>query len=137
MTLQLVQYSDTSLALRKVCRSDFSLGLRDINEMFFLLREQDGLGLAAPQVGIDARLFVTHWDEVFINPRIVELRGPFRAVREGCLSLPNVSTIVNRWSWIRLASGQVFRGSHAAIIQHEIDHLNGILIIDPIHQGVH
>ena len=54
--------------LRKVCRADFVIGDKTLDRMFALMREKGGLGLAAPQVGIDARLFVTEWGEVFVNP---------------------------------------------------------------------
>ena len=54
------------------------------------MRQHGGLGLAAPQVGINARLFVAHWGEVFVNPLIVESVGSYLAV-EGCLSLPGVA----------------------------------------------
>ena len=65
--MQLVS-SDTPI-LRKVCRPDFTITADEISQMFLLMREKNGLGLAAPQVGIDARLFVTGWGEVFVNPR--------------------------------------------------------------------
>ena len=67
LTMQLVRPDDP--ILRKVCRPDFMLTADDINQMLCLLEETGGLGLAAPQVGIDARFFVTDWGEVFVNPR--------------------------------------------------------------------
>ena len=62
--------------LHHVCRSDSTVSLDEIRQMFLLMREQNGLGLAAPQVGIDARLFVTHWGEIFVNPKIVQHTEP-------------------------------------------------------------
>jgi len=104
--------------LRKVCRADFEISV-----------ETKGLGLAASQVGIDARFFVTAWGEVFVNPRVVETGRPVRST-EGCLSLPGVTAQVGRWNHIRLADGRVYNGTRALVVQHEIDHLDGILITD-------
>jgi peptide deformylase len=125
--VQLVS-SDTPI-LRKVCRPDFTITADEISQMLSLLRETGGLGLAAPQVGIDARLFVTEWGEVFINPRVVDIAGPIRPT-EGCLSLPNITATVDRWAKIRLADGRIYEGQRAVVILHEIDHLDGVLITD-------
>lgn len=116
--------------LRRVCRVDFRVSLRQINNMFFLLREKGGWGLAAPQVGIDARLFVTAWGEVFINPIITGRLDPAES-EEGCLSLPGVVARKHRWQHILLADGTEYDGMQAITIQHEINHLDGTLITDP------
>ena len=125
--MQLVS-SDTPI-LRKVCRPDFTITADEISQMFLLMREKNGLGLAAPQVGIDARLFVTGWGEVFVNPRVVAVVGPIRPT-EGCLSLSGVTAAVVRWARIRLADGRIYEGQQAVVILHEIDHLDGVLITD-------
>ena len=126
--MQLVS-SDAPI-LRKVCRPDFTITADGINQMFLLcVKENGGLGLAAPQVGIDARLFVTAWGEVFVNPRVVAVAGPIRPT-EGCLSLPGVTAAVDRWARIRLADGRIYEGQQAVVILHEIDHLDGVLITD-------
>lgn len=125
--MQLVKPTD--LILRKVCRADFTVSLTTIQQMFDLLRQVRGLGLAAPQVGIDARLFITEWGEVFINPRIVRINGAIH-VTDSCLSLPGFIAGVDRWNHIRLADGRVYNSTRALIVQHEIDHLDGILITD-------
>ena len=125
--MQLVRPDDP--ILRKVCRPDFTITADEINQMLYLLDETGGLGLAAPQVGIDARLFVAEWGEVFINPRVVGIAGPIR-VAEGCLSLPNVTATIDRWAKIRLADGRIYEGQRAVVILHEIDHLDGVLITD-------
>ena len=125
--MQLVRPDDP--ILRKVCRSDFTITADEINQMLCLLKENGGLGLAAPQVGIDARLFVTEWGEVFINPRVVGIASPIR-VTEGCLSLPGVTATIDRWAKIRLADGRIYEGQQAVVILHEIDHLDGVLITD-------
>lgn len=125
--MQLVS-SDAPI-LRKVCRPDFTITADGISQMFLLMREKNGLGLAAPQVGIDARLFVTAWGEVFVNPRIVAVAGPIRPT-EGCLSLSGATAAVDRWARIRLADGRIYEGQQAVVILHEIDHLDGVLITD-------
>jgi peptide deformylase len=98
--------------------------------MLYLLAETDGLALAAPQVGIDARMFVTNWGQVFVNPGILRVEGKRVSTTEGCLSLPGVTRYKSRWSKIILAGGDVYEGGKAIVIQHEIDHLNGRLITD-------
>ena len=120
---------DPDPILRRRCRSDLSISFRDLDEMFALMRDADGLGLAAPQVGIDGRLFVTTWGEVFINPRIVAVLEPYIST-EGCLSLPGRIVRIQRYKIIRLADGRTFEGEQAQVIQHECDHLSGILITD-------
>ncbi len=75
--------------LHTICRGFFTVTREDIEEMFALMQRYGGLGLAAPQVGINAQLFVAHWGEVFVNPVILE--GVFSyPAEEGCLSLPGV-----------------------------------------------
>ncbi|MHB8108239.1 MAG: peptide deformylase [Candidatus Cryosericum sp.] len=127
--------------LHQRCRAGFTVTLDQINQMFALVSKKNALGLAAPQVGIDARLFVTHWGEVFVNPRTIKTDK--RVIcNEGCLSLPGVYREVPRWRWILLADGHVYTDDQAIVIQHELDHLNGRLITDPpdrpddIHQHI-
>ncbi len=107
-----------------------------------------GIGLAAPQVGVSKRLFVIDLgkDEneekksellTFINPQIIESRGKMK-YEEGCLSIPEIREYVERPSWVKVKalsiSGQEFEleaeGLLAICIQHELDHLNGVLFID-------
>jgi len=116
--------------LHHVCRSGFILDADVIQQMFHLLEALGGLGLAAPQVGIDARLFVTARGEVFVNPRILRVEGQYVSAQEGCLSLPGVTRFKSRCQRIILAGGDTYEGQQAVVIQHEIDHLNGILITD-------
>jgi peptide deformylase len=100
-----------------------------------------GIGLAAPQVGIPLRIFVMDdrrgGARVLIDPVIEEGRGTVRA-EEGCLSLPGIFADVERSQWVRVAAvdaeGQPLQltaeGLEARIIQHELDHLDGVLFID-------
>jgi peptide deformylase len=125
--MQLVSPNDP--ILHRVCRPDFMLEVETIAQMVYLMEETGGLGLAAPQVGIDARFFVTAWGEVFANPRIVY--GIDRVPsEEGCLSLPSVTRVKRRCRKIVMEDGRTFEGQQAIVIQHETDHLDGILITD-------
>ncbi len=125
--MQLVRPDDP--ILHRVCRPDFVLRANIIQQMFRLLEETGGLGLAAPQVGIDARFFVSIWGEVFVNPKIAHRENEMQR-QEGCLSLPDVIRLKKRCYKIILADNRAYEGQSAIVIQHEIDHLNGILITD-------
>lgn len=114
--------------LEKVCQSNFTIPEKLIPEMFRLLKQHQAYGLAAPQVGIDARFFVTCWGEIFINPIITWHSCDRKQVREGCLSFPNKSVSKIRHNRI-VVGGHQYSGLKAWIIQHELDHLNGITII--------
>ncbi len=123
----LVAYNDP--ILHKVCRADFVLDTFIIDQMFNEIVLRKALGLAAPQIGIDARFFVTRWGEVFFNPQIALKEIPC-TVDEGCLSLPGVNRAMQRFNRITLLDGRVYTERRAVVIQHELDHLNGILITD-------
>jgi len=103
-----------------------------------LLRDTDAVSLSAPQIGWDARVFV-FGDEVIINPRILKVKGPMKTSRESCSSLKELGYVkVSRYDYIHLEWSTVnkkrisreFRGGLARIMQHELDHLNGIMISD-------
>ena len=112
--------------------------------MFELMRESKGVGLAAPQVGQNIRLFVAnptgeaHDDRVYINPSLSEPDGGEEEGEEGCLSLPEINAKIMRNKTLRIDAqdleGKPFTdtqsGYIARIWQHEFDHLNGTLIID-------
>ncbi len=108
-----------------------------------LMEEAAGVGLAANQAGIDKSLFIAKLgDEVyaFVNPEILPLSSETVIDEEGCLSIPGVWVDVERHRKIRLTAqnleGQPIRVEledyFARVVQHEIDHLNGVLIIDRI-----
>ena len=115
--------------LRTPCRPDFVIDTGTIAEMFNFMLANNGLGLAAPQVGINARLFVTRWGEVFASPIIARREIPCFTY-EGCLSLPGIERGVARFHKIVLADGREYTGGRAVVIQHETDHLDGILLTD-------
>jgi peptide deformylase len=123
---------------------------RLIKEMAKTLKENNGVGLAAPQVGEFLRLFIVEIPKtdyspgfpltVFINPQIKEKSKEIKTDEEGCLSLPNIWGQVPRYQKIKVEAlnekGEKFslfcEDFLARVIQHEIDHLDGILFIDRI-----
>jgi peptide deformylase len=129
--------------LRGICEpvERFDGWLSDVlDEMHALMRAHNGIGLAAPQAGITRRVFVAEIEGRRIclaNPVIMDCSGRDEMV-EGCLSLPGVSVRLERDLEIEVRgySARGRRSSHrihglwARVIQHEIDHLNGVLISD-------
>ena len=111
-------------------------------EMFDTMDEAEGVGLAAPQVGISKRFFVVTADDgirrVFINPQIVYTSSTLSDYEEGCLSLPGFNEVIRRPEKVTCSAinefGKPFTleadGLLARIIQHENDHLDGILFTD-------
>ncbi|MBH3424546.1 MULTISPECIES: peptide deformylase [Pseudomonas] len=122
-----------------------------VSDMFETMRDGRGVGLAAPQIGVSARIIVFEFsgDEerapgeplippsVLINPVILSGEG-WAEGREGCFSIPGKIGIVPRYTTIEYTAQDIdglkvqgkAEGFHARIIQHEVDHLNGILYID-------
>jgi len=113
-----------------------------VERMFETMKLGKGVGLAAPQVGLGQRLFVMQIDgdkqRVFINPEIVETSVDLDTFEEGCLSIPGVYADLERPAEIRVQAwnerGRRFvigaDGFLARVIQHELDHLNGVLFTD-------
>jgi len=113
---------------------------RLIEQMILTMREAKGVGLAAPQVGVGKRVFVVEVKQriqVFIDPEVVKKEGAEVDV-EGCLSIPGTVAELPRAHWVEVkAKNRKGRGVRlraegllARVIQHEIDHLDGILITD-------
>ena len=131
--------------LRKKCREVEQIDRRLltlIKDMFETMYEADGVGLAAPQVGILKRLFVIDIGDgplVFINPEIIETSGS-QTDEEGCLSLPGRMEEVTRPNYVKARAinekGEAFEIEAeellARAILHENDHLNGTLFIDKV-----
>lgn len=117
-----------------------------ISTMFEVMRNEGGIGLAAPQIGVSHRIIVVSIDEkgferfALINPVIEYSSDRKSAMEEGCLSVPGIRADVKRSSKIVVSgfgrSGRQInievRGLLARVIQHEVDHLNGVLFIDRI-----
>jgi peptide deformylase len=122
-----------------------------IEDMFETMYHSEGMGLAAPQIGKSIRLFVIDgnpiaedepelegFKKVYINAHITEKCGDLVPMNEGCLSIPKLREEVKRNSHIRINyydenwqfHDEVFDGYKARIIQHEYDHLDGVLFVD-------
>lgn len=118
---------------------------RFFDDMIETMYTDDGVGLAAPQVGISKQILIASpknqpgTEVVICNPVIEESRGT-QIGPEGCLSFPGVFADVPRADWIRLRYQdrhgktvvQELKDFFARVVQHEMDHLNGILLIDRV-----
>lgn len=142
--LQIIIYPDPRL--RTICRDvecfDDNLAVL-AKRMLVLMREHEGVGLAAPQVGQSLRLFVCNPtgdpkdDRVYVNPRLTDLAGEADR-EEGCLSIPDVNVNVRRPLTCKMhafdLSGKAVEEEATDLLarcwQHECDHLDGRLIID-------
>lgn len=125
-----------------------------IDNMFKTMYNAEGVGLAAPQVGFDDRIFVVDlapladeenpeykaFKKVFINARILNRTGEIITHEEGCLSIPGINEGVPREDTIEIEyldenfhpHHETFSGFTARVIQHEYDHVDGILFVDRI-----
>jgi len=124
-----------------------------IADMFETMYNADGVGLAAPQIGLQIRVLVMDlsplaeedpafngFKKVMINARITTIEGEEKLVEEGCLSFPGIHEKVSRKNKIRIqyldenfvSHDEEYEGYIARVIQHEYDHLEGILFIDHI-----
>jgi len=140
--------------LRKVTR-DISPDYPDLktllDDMFETMYKAEGVGLAAPQIGREDRILVVdlnpyakddpalkNFKKVFINAHIIERDGEEIISEEGCLSIPNIHEKVPRKNKIRIRyfdenfhpCDEVYEGLKARVIQHEYDHLEGIMFVD-------
>lgn len=142
--LKIISYPDPRLRRVSVPVEDFDDNLRAlVRRMFELTREAKGVGLAAAQVGQNIRLFISNHtqkpedDRVYVNPVLFDAEGEETA-QEGCLSLPNINVDVVRAQSVKIQAKDISgnpieqfeTGYIARIWQHELDHLNGILLID-------
>jgi peptide deformylase len=139
---QIRQYGDAVLRMRAgdVDRFDEEL-VRVAERMTELMHDADGVGLAATQVGILRRMFVFSRDGediVLVNPVITRLGGSAETDDEGCLSLGTVRVPVERQVEVTISGRDAtgadveleLEGMPARVVQHELDHLDGVLIID-------
>ncbi len=145
--LDVVHYGNP--ILRKECKpvTDYSILPELVENMFDTMYEEEGIGLAANQVGIDLNLMiidVSHTDEaedacIFVNGEIIDSSG-LSEMEEGCLSIPEIRLPVKRPEIIKfkyqLPDGSEhideFSGLLGRAIQHEMDHLKGVFIIDRV-----
>ncbi|MCK9156791.1 MAG: peptide deformylase [Paludibacteraceae bacterium] len=124
-----------------------------VDDMFLTMYHADGVGLAAPQIDLSIRLFVIDlnilaeekpefkgFKKAFINAKIVERSEELESCEEGCLSLPGINEMVKRPKQIRIQYynekfeffDEVYDGYKARVIQHEYDHLEGLMFIDHV-----
>jgi len=139
-----VQFGDPVLKSKASPVANFGPELRaEVERMIAIMRDGMGVGLAATQVGVLRRLLVFQAGSdaeptALINPEIEWLSGEAVVAEEGCLSLPKVSMDVERPLYVRVGGRDVegeaitieAAGLEARVLQHEIDHLDGILILD-------
>jgi peptide deformylase len=124
-----------------------------ITNMWETMYFAKGVGLAAPQIGLSIRLFIIdttpYYEDkkmnkglkkIFINPEIIDESGALWAFEEGCLSIPNIHADVERTTHVKLRyldenfneHIEVFDEMNARVIQHEYDHIQGVLFIEKI-----
>ena len=124
-----------------------------IADMFETMDHAEGVGLAAPQIGLPVRVVVINLDvlsddlpeykgfrKAYINAHILEVGGELESMEEGCLSLPGIHETVKRGNKIRVkyldenleAHEEVVEGYLARVMQHEFDHLDGKVFVDHI-----
>lgn len=156
MILPIVAYGDPVLKKKAVDITPEYPGLKElIQNMFDTMYKAQGVGLAAPQIGKSIRLFIVDatpfsedgehpelegFKKVFINPIILEENGEEWPYQEGCLSIPKIREDVQRQPELVLSYydenfkhyEESFDGMAARVIQHEYDHIEGILFIDKI-----
>lgn len=146
--LKIVKYGESSLRQPTKEVVKFSKKIRTlVDDMFDTMYTNNGVGLAAPQVGEALRIFVIDVSDpqeaaqplIFINPKIVRKSGAMNSY-EGCLSFPEAYTYVRRYSHV-VVKAQNLEGRYFTLesegetlltkaLQHEFDHLNGVLFID-------
>jgi len=151
--LRVLKYPHPQLRAPNAEVSTFDDELRDLSRrMFRMMYASKGVGLAAPQVGVNKRLLVFNpeGDErkmsaecVLVNPTIVERAEGTELDDEGCLSFPGFGAKVTRAKWVKVKAlnlkGKPFTkkyaGWEARIFQHEYDHLDGTLYVDRLDAG--
>lgn len=154
MKLPLTYYGDP--VLRKKCLpvDEITDEIRQlVNDMIETMEANNGIGLAASQVGQLVRIFVTQvpfqnesgdYDDgtlrVFINPEVIEFSDEKSELSEGCLSIPKVTGTVVRPNYVKIKAMDVegnefteeFYGLESHCVLHENDHINGVLFVDRI-----
>jgi peptide deformylase len=143
--LNIVTLGDERLKKHSILVPDFDGEIDSlIEQMFETMHANKGIGLAAVQVGKLIRLFITHVPKdaprVFVNPEMIETSVDLGSFEEGCLSIPEVNADVVRPMQVKVQAWNV-KGRPfsldaddmlARVIQHEFDHLNGVLFIDRV-----
>ncbi|MDZ7318131.1 MAG: peptide deformylase [candidate division KSB1 bacterium] len=146
--MRIIKYGNPILRMkaRRVEKIDARIQ-KLVDDMILTMKEDGGIGLAAPQVAESVALLVVDHSlitedgkpEAYINPQILSAEGE-SLMEEGCLSIPEIRADVKRPEKITLSfqsidgasHEQQFEGLLARVLQHEIDHLNGVLFVDRI-----
>mmetsp|Transcript_14432 Transcript_14432/g.43739 ORF Transcript_14432/g.43739 Transcript_14432/m.43739 type:complete len:258 (-) Transcript_14432:501-1274(-) len=147
--LEIVKYPHPALRAKseELREDEFGEAAQIAKRMLALMYEANGVGLAAPQVGINKRLMVFNpegrrekWleESILINPRIVATSAKTDVDAEGCLSFPGLQGDVERHRWIKVEAlttkgkpmKKKYEGFLARIFQHEYDHLEGVVYVD-------
>jgi len=142
--LKIIYYPDPRLKKISAAVIEFDDALRELSaQMFEMMRKEKGVGLAAPQVGHNIRLFVMNAtgepqdDRAYVNPQLTDAEGDEEG-EEGCLSIPELRVKVVRSKSLKMIAKdlqgnpieQSADGFVARVWQHETDHLNGVLLTD-------
>jgi peptide deformylase len=142
MALDIKTFGDPVLKTRAAPVENFDEALERLTEeMFDTMREKDGVGLAANQVGRLKRVLVASVEDedfVIVNPVLTDRSDATERGQEGCLSIPGIQVEVERPTAVTVtgqdASGEPLRieatDMLARVMQHEVDHLDGVLILD-------
>jgi peptide deformylase len=150
MILPIVAYGDPVLKkeAKNISKDELDLA-KLVEDMFDTMNNAGGIGLAAPQIGKSIRVFIADaspleeeatkdFKRVFVNPTILEEFGEEWSYNEGCLSIPGIRGEVIRPSKLKIhyfdenwnEHTEEFEGMPARIIQHEYDHIEGVLFVD-------
>ena len=152
MILPIIAYGDSVLKKRAQEINPDHPELKSLlDNMFETMYNANGVGLAAPQIGKSIRLFIVDgtaidtlkesaFKKIFINPEIIEEEGEEWAYEEGCLSIPGIRENVLRLPKIKIKYldenfkpfEEIYEGMKARIIQHEFDHIEGVLFVEHI-----
>ncbi len=153
MIYPVVIFGDPVLRKKAVDIAKGSIDLKELaNDMFETMYSANGIGIAAPQIGKSLRIFVVdgtkleeedgmeNFKKVFVNPEILDETGEKWKFEEGCLSIPEVREDVSRHEEVTIRyfdenweeHEETYDGMQARIIQHEYDHIEGILFTDHI-----
>lgn len=150
MIYPIVVYGDPVLKKKARTIVEGEIDVKLLSEdMFETMYAAHGVGLAAPQIGKSLRIFVVDgnpmeeeelegFKKVFINPEILDESGDPWVFEEGCLSIPNIREEISRKSTLRMRyydenwehHDEIFDGMKARILQHEYDHIEGVLFTD-------
>src|SRR3989344_9239204 len=146
MILEIKKYPDPTLRKKTEKVKEIAPEIKKLIQNMIetmLKSEPEGVGLAAPQIGISKRIFIAQTESgpaVFINHKIIKKGRKTEIMEEGCLSLPKTWLKIKRAKEIDIEALDIngkkietkAEGMFAKILQHEVDHLNGVLIKDKV-----